>query len=203
MRSDKWDDMADGQMCWKMFLQCMKIANHHHLRKSISYGSMSNLATTWRTFKDFNTLLFVFIILSSIYIWSFYLITTNGWKYGSNIFSIVLNVKFFSQECDNLFGVQQLLLGFHSGCAKSPIEGKNEYPAGRKNVMTWKKIEHGNKFVASKFCSPCHDGAKKQQVSFKFNHLSQLKLTPKLSSCTTTTLVVFLLPGHKHGGVTF
>ena len=28
MRSDKWDDMADGQMCWKMFLQCMKIANH-------------------------------------------------------------------------------------------------------------------------------------------------------------------------------
>ena len=33
MRSDKWDDMADGQMCWKMFLQCMKIANHHLLRK--------------------------------------------------------------------------------------------------------------------------------------------------------------------------
>jgi hypothetical protein len=25
---------------------------------------------------------------------------------------------------------------------------KNEYSAGRKNVMTWKKIDHGNKFVA-------------------------------------------------------
>ena len=25
---------------------------------------------------------------------------------------------------------------------------ENEYSAGRKNVMTWKKIDHGNKFVA-------------------------------------------------------